>query len=190
MARKIWSAAPGSPFTTKDARIIGPALEDIAARRGGRMTPRDVVQEATTPRHPLHDFFEWNDQEAGEQYRIQQARQMIAHVRVRVVDDKGGRKPFKAFFSVHDGENIGRVYVAIERVQAEAVLREQIIAQALAELQGWTARYNQYAQLGKLRVEIERLVHREERKRRSGRNGHGHKRATGQKTPRAIAARK
>lgn len=186
MARRTYSAAPGAPFSDRDARLIGPALEDMASRRGGALRPEEVVEEAASPAHPLHPYFEWDDSAAADRYRVQQARQMIASVRVRVVDPKGRRAPFKAWFSVRRDDRIGRAYVPLEEVAAQAPLREQVVADALRELQAWSARYRAYQEMDGLRVELERLVHGELRRRgirRKGRARPGSRRSKAPKPP-------
>lgn len=58
-------------------------LDDIQRRRGA-LRPRDVVEEARDPSHPLHDHFEWDDARAGQMYREQQARELLQTVYVRL----------------------------------------------------------------------------------------------------------
>lgn len=48
------------------------------------LQPRRVVELAAAEDHPLHSFFEWDDQIAGYQYRLDQARQLIHSVEIRV----------------------------------------------------------------------------------------------------------
>lgn len=58
------------------ARAIS-ALENIH----GQLTPELVLDAALDPASPLHKAFEWNDERAGHQYRIEQARALIRTVR-------------------------------------------------------------------------------------------------------------
>lgn len=50
----------------------------------GTLTPNAVLQDAKSPKSPLHDEFEWDDSVAGHQYRVAQARNLIARVRVEI----------------------------------------------------------------------------------------------------------
>lgn len=54
-------------------------------RPDGRLSPRDVARAARPEDHPLHPYFEWDDREAAESHRVQQARELIHRVRVSVV---------------------------------------------------------------------------------------------------------
>jgi hypothetical protein len=68
-------------------------------QRRGELTPAIVVEEASDPNHPWHDEFVWDNDVAGERYRINQARRLIARVRVTVVQ---GRVRTASIAYVHD----------------------------------------------------------------------------------------
>ena len=59
---------------------IAAALGDIA--QGQPLTPETVVQTATDPDHVLHDHFDWNNESAGHNHRMWQARQLIRGVKI------------------------------------------------------------------------------------------------------------
>ena len=48
------------------------------------ITPKQVVELATDPDSPLHDAFEWDDSIAASNYRIWQARALIASLKITV----------------------------------------------------------------------------------------------------------
>src|SRR4029434_7353041 len=50
----------------------------------GHLHPATVVDDARDPTSPLHDFFEWDDSTAAQQYRLGQARQLIRRVKIQV----------------------------------------------------------------------------------------------------------
>jgi hypothetical protein len=73
-------------------------LERIRIRYGGVLKPKDVVETARDPENVLHPRFEWDDEKAGEQYRLLQARQLI---RVSViVTGEEDTEPIKAYWSI------------------------------------------------------------------------------------------
>lgn len=47
----------------------------------GRITPDSVIEQARNPRHPLHDKFNWNVEEAAMEHWRETARQLIKSVR-------------------------------------------------------------------------------------------------------------
>jgi hypothetical protein len=77
---KDYFAARGSRFTDKDAKIIGPALENLNAE--GKGTAADIVDAARPDDAPLHRYFEWDDGVAAERYRETQARHMARRERL------------------------------------------------------------------------------------------------------------
>ncbi|HTI78936.1 MAG TPA: hypothetical protein VL614_00645 [Acetobacteraceae bacterium] len=54
------------------------ALDAIAARNKGRLTPNEVVAAAKSPRSPLHRHFTWDDRKAAASWRLDEARTLIA----------------------------------------------------------------------------------------------------------------
>ncbi len=72
-----------------DPQKIGRALAKIAEANAGRLTPGAVVEAARSPNSALHRHFEWDDRKAAEAYRRDQAREIIAVIRV----EQDGEKP-------------------------------------------------------------------------------------------------
>jgi hypothetical protein len=60
-------------------------LDIIAKKNRGRLAAEKVLDEAKSPRHPLHSEFEWNDKKAGHKYRLEQARELIRLVTISFV---------------------------------------------------------------------------------------------------------
>jgi hypothetical protein len=67
------------------SEIIRAHLEKLA--RDGRLTPEQVLTDARKKTSPIHDAFEWDDSKAAEQFRLSQARHLIARVEVEFVRD-------------------------------------------------------------------------------------------------------
>jgi hypothetical protein len=63
------------------------AIDGIAKANGGVVTPEAVVEAAKNPRHILHEVFDWNDQTAAHQHRLNAARQLISSIEVIVETD-------------------------------------------------------------------------------------------------------
>lgn len=47
-----------------------------------QLTPKIVVEEASSPDSKLHGYFEWDDTEAAKQYRFIQADNLIRRVKI------------------------------------------------------------------------------------------------------------
>jgi hypothetical protein len=65
-------------------------MQEVADRlsqleqESGNLNPADVVEDARDPASPLHDFFEWDDDVAAQQWRLSQARLLIRRVKIQV----------------------------------------------------------------------------------------------------------
>lgn len=64
--------------------LIRVRLAKILATEG-TLTPDAVLKDAKSVKSPLHDEFEWDDSVAAQSYRVTQARDLIARVRVEVI---------------------------------------------------------------------------------------------------------
>lgn len=63
---------------------IARALEGITRANGGRLTPELIVEAARPRRSVLHTEFDWSNESAAHKFRLEQARQLITYVTVRV----------------------------------------------------------------------------------------------------------
>ena len=124
--------------------LIQSEIEKIKDPLSGFINPQELVDISRDKNSLLHNYFEWDDQVAGENYRINQARNLINKVRVTILD-----RPSQAYVSVSvniDGSN-KRGYMPLMTAIRKKDLREQVIAKALRELGYWKDRYGQYQEL-------------------------------------------
>lgn len=66
---------------TNEMRLA--VLRSHAAEHGGRIEPRELVTAASnsdSEAYAIRDWFEWDDSIAGNEYRVQQAREFIRSV--------------------------------------------------------------------------------------------------------------
>ncbi len=64
----------------------------------GSLSAENVVTEAKKKRHPLHSHFDWNDSSAAVQWRLHQARMLIATAKVYV--NEHAEETVHAFVSI------------------------------------------------------------------------------------------
>ena len=111
-------------------------IRDLAHKNGGAVTPECVVDEAAKSSSPLHRYFTWDDSEAAASWRLHEARNLInATFTVTSVD----AAPVKAFISLTTER--GKGYRPIEDVLNATVLRDQMVADAYAEMQAFINKY-------------------------------------------------
>lgn len=140
-----YKASKGATFNDEDAEKLGSVLEKI----GFSAKPKEVVDSARPKASPIHHLFEWDDSQAAERYRLFQARNHVNHLQIIIKTD-GGEVKTRAFHSVVITKNDGsheRAYCQMDNVAENADLRAQVISKALAELNGWRARYGQYKKI-------------------------------------------
>ena len=53
-------------------------------KENGQLTTSGVLNSAKDENSPLHNIFEWDDQKAGHEYRLIQARQIIRKLNVHI----------------------------------------------------------------------------------------------------------
>jgi len=118
------------------ATKIGRALKKIQDEAPGEKGyPQRVVEAARDADHVLHPHFTWDDWEAAEAYRREEARTIIRSI--QVVDDEGDAKP--AFLSVNLKD--GHRYHSIDAVMASAELQMAILTSAERDLSAFQRRY-------------------------------------------------
>ena len=142
-----------------NAKVAGAELERIRTKHRGRLTPKDVLDEAKSNVSPLHKHFTWDDTKAAQQYRLQQAGELIRSIEVVVEQAKpAGRASgnVRAFVSVKEGKK--RAYTSIADAMSDTDLRAQVLADALRELQTWRKRYEQLSEFSKVFAAIDRSV--------------------------------
>lgn len=120
------------------------ALEALAAAKGEIITPYDVLDEARNKRSPLHSAFTWDDSEAGEKYRLMEARILLNGVRVEYM---GEQRPAYFNANVMIGKQQTRGYFPVERVMTDVDIHQAVLADAVRDLEHAQEKYNQLAEL-------------------------------------------
>ena len=118
----------------------------------GRVQPELIVAQAEPPTAPLHSRFEWDDGAAGHQWRLQQARQLIA---VNVVYEASGDR---STISLSIDRADGGGYRDTEEVMARPDHRAIAVGDALRELESWQRRYHRYSELAPVFRAIDKLL--------------------------------
>lgn len=122
-----------------DPNEVGKHLDLLRQEHHGELTPRDVVEDARNPTSPLHSFFEWDDSEAAEQYRLQQARGLIRSV--VAIYTRPDLPAIRTKMFVHIPEPGAQHYREASHVMSRADTRKAVLQTAWRELQAWRKRY-------------------------------------------------
>lgn len=126
--KKQFIPAKGARLKKRDAQIVGEEIDALMAVMGGEVTPEDIVETARPQRSRLHQFFDWDNSTAAENWRLQQARHLIAHVcEVRVIGKK--QEAVRSYANVKIGNE--NKYVQMDVVLETPAYAQQLIDEAV-----------------------------------------------------------
>ena len=123
-----------------DAQVAGEHLERLREANGG-LSARLVLDDAKAQESPIHEEFEWDNERAGEEYRLWQARHLMNSMVVVVSGDGEVEKTTRAFVVVT--QNDQDRYESIHVVMDDPVMRQQVLTRALRELESWEKKYKE-----------------------------------------------
>jgi hypothetical protein len=111
------------------------------------LMPEDIVAAARSPKNPLHGCFEWDDRKAAAKYRLYQARQLIGAYLSVEKTESGEPVEVRHFISLTTDRINGGGYRALPDILDDESLRNQLLADAVAELERIQVKYSQLKQL-------------------------------------------
>lgn len=121
-------------------------MDNIAAElealrnKDGKIYPPDCVAWARkNPKSALHAHLVWDDEIAGERYRVWQIRELLV---VHIIDPTGGRR----FVSLSIDRSNGGGYRSASDVMKRPDLRAIMLQDALADLEQLQRRYERLRQ--------------------------------------------
>lgn len=135
--------------------LIKSELETIA-KRTGTLNPHDVVKFAENPKTALHDCFTWDNTEAAKQWRVHQAR-MLIRVVVNVISLDDVDKEYRMFVSLKGDRHEGIGYRTLVSILNNEVLKEQMLHDALGEMQVFKSKYKDLKELCEVFEAIEKV---------------------------------
>lgn len=121
------------------------ALEMVRETNGGVLRPSDVVDAARPDDAPLHPAFTWDDADAAEKYRQDEARRLIRSVCV-IDTSKPEALPQPVYLHVK-ADNRGQQYLTTTEVMSNDEHRTRVLEQAMSQLRGWRKKYNELVAL-------------------------------------------
>jgi len=128
----------------KKMQMIRKELERIRKTHGNILRPEDVVEAAENEKSPLHAFFAWEEAKAAHEYRLWQARKLIANVTVEIRGEKTNEY-WNATVTVRNEKTQG--YFTTKDVLSNEALYHQVLEEALSDLRYWQKKYKQIKEL-------------------------------------------
>lgn len=114
-------------------------LEIICNKNGGIITPALVVDYAKDPKTDLHSHFTWDDTEAAQKWRLEEAAQLI-RVCCHYLDENDDRKKVRTFVSLGTDRGTG-IYRTLVDVLQDEPMKAQMLEDAKAELNSFKVKY-------------------------------------------------
>jgi len=130
------------------AQTAGEVCSEL--RQKGELTAKKLVEISRPEDAPLHKAFDWNDAEAAEKWREQQARLIINHIVIKTEE----AKPIRAFFNI---ASIGNNYEDVVVLLQNKDTREELLKQAKRELKTFRGKYETLAELSGVFKEIDKI---------------------------------
>lgn len=126
------------------SEVVTEALLEIHAREG-HVDPWTVVDIARDPKHPLHEYFEWDDSAAAQGFRVIQATGLIRSVRVKITTITDGKpKSVRGFLpaSITGRDLPPYSYLSQDDIAADPIARESVLRQMQRDISALERRYN------------------------------------------------
>jgi tRNA A37 N6-isopentenylltransferase MiaA len=135
-------------------------LEDIR-RLDGNLTAANVLKRAKDKSSSLHKQFDWDDGEAANQWRLEQARRLIRSIEVIRLD--APKRPYKAYNVVTvpataSDPKVRKVYQSTEEALADPVMRDEILGNAIRDAISFRRKYAALQELAQVFSEIDRMI--------------------------------
>lgn len=130
--------------TTKkiNQKVINEILE-VEKEKG--LTAENLLEKAKNKNNVLHDLFEWSNANAGDKWRLHQARMLINEVKI-IVEDKVLYGIENVRVTLSDG-NSERFYKPIYEILSNENQRQQLIQRAISHQEYWANQHEIYEEL-------------------------------------------
>ena len=134
----------GGGYTGVDAQAVGEELAALEIKPGDFHRTQDILDAARNPDSALHGCFTWDDSEAAEKCRANEARAVLRKIAYVVIKEEK-REKHPVYYHVRDAE--GPRYVRSDRVASDADIRASAIDEVLALLSGVRKRFEFLSEL-------------------------------------------
>lgn len=141
--------------TLEEKMSIITELLDLYESKGRVLLAEDVLEFAKDPKTALHRHFTWDDDEAANLWRLQQARNII---RVSIQFSADAPQVFRPLVNlVRDPAALGAFRNAEDVYRAGEQQRQLVMKQAMREARFWRERYRGVPELAPVFAAMEQL---------------------------------
>jgi hypothetical protein len=126
-------------------------VHELAKTLRREVTPPDVLRDAKNPHSAYHTYFEWNDRTAGARYRLDQARHLLANLKVIYHDELGNEVKVREYVRlVHESpatHELRAGYFPRQKAMTNPQLEIQCVERAIQELESWMNRWRGFKRI-------------------------------------------
>jgi hypothetical protein len=120
-------------------------VERIKNKYGGEITSHILLNESRETENVFYPYFNWDDADAAEKYRLQQAGSLLRNIQVNIIAD-GSIKQLRVYEVVKNNETGQGVYKNIETFSADDVDHvARMTLRQLIQFQDKLKHYSQFA---------------------------------------------
>lgn len=134
-----WSGPKRAVSAEKVAKHISELEKEF-----GEVTSKIFLDSARSDDSEMHRLFEWDDTKAAENYRMEQARVIIASIRVNVIEEDSAPIITRAFVQYKPKQS---GYISINKALTDEDKRETVIQQARKEAAWFVEKYKSFEEL-------------------------------------------
>lgn len=142
-----------------DAHMVHGVFEKIRKSHDGHLKPEDIVSEATSKRSKLHKAFNWDDADAANEFRKDQARSMIRSL--VVYRREAPKEPMRLYEVTREptkDDPVRQVYATIEDICADPEKRAELFQTVLNDLVRCRRKYAQLREFASVFRAIDELL--------------------------------
>lgn len=152
----------GAHMPKEWAPIFGARADWLQERLGRAPKATDVLEDARSQKSPIHDMFNWDDEEAAEKFRKMQAGMLLTNLVVRVKVIKGSKTEeidMPVRLVVNRAPNHGAsAHEHIRDVLSDRDMRQKMLEAAADEMISIERRYSYLKELGRVFHEVDAVV--------------------------------
>ena len=132
-----------------NAQVVGEYCYQLEQAKGGKLTPKELVEAARDIDSPLHNEFEWDDSIAAEKYREQQAMYIIRSIEVKLISVPA--EVTEVNLQITEKNNGVRFYHALDMdgsgyenlysISEDELKRKKLLQNCLKDIQNFKEKY-------------------------------------------------
>lgn len=145
-----WKSAACIKASAQEAGLM---MEELERTVG--LTKETLLEANRKEGTVLHNEFTWNDTEAAEAYRLEQAKHILSNI--TIVTGEKNETPVRAFLSIAQDTGKDRRYESLRVIVSDETKTEKLMQTAIRELTAFRKKYTMLTELKRIFAEIDEL---------------------------------